>query len=105
LLVDQTAEDGYALEQRATLLPSQRTNVRAGSLVVRDMRMWHRGVPNQSPHVRTMLALVYTRGWLRPSKPVQIPPDVWNAWPAAARGIFRHNQVVDRVENVGVPQS
>jgi ectoine hydroxylase-related dioxygenase (phytanoyl-CoA dioxygenase family) len=105
LLVDHIPADGQALEERAKLLPSQRTNVCTGSLVIRDMRMWHRGVPNQSQQVRTMLAIVYAREWLRPSKPVQIPRDIWNAWPPVAREVFRYNQVVDSVEYVGVPQS
>lgn len=107
LIVDRASADGKmsTLEERAKDLASQRTNIPTGSIVVRDMRMWHRGVPNNSQEVRTMLAIVYERGWLRAGKPVEIPRETWKAWPEEAREIFRHNRVVETVENVGVPQS
>ena len=41
------------LEERAVPLPSMRTNMPAGSTVVRDMRVWHRATPQshqQPPH-------------------------------------------------------
>jgi len=38
----------------------------AGSFLLRDTRMWHRGSPNRTPERRPMLALVYSRSWYRP---------------------------------------
>src|SRR5690625_4462664 len=35
----------------------------AGSVVIRDIRMWHRGTPNRTDDPRTMLAMVYNRPW------------------------------------------
>ena len=105
LIVDKALSDGQALEERAACMPSQRTNIPAGSIVIRDMRMWHRGVPNRTQQARTMLAIVYERGWIRAGKPLQIPRATWDAWPTVARDIFRHNQIVDSVEKIGVPQS
>lgn len=35
----------------------------AGSVVIRDIRMWHRGTPNRSNEPRPMMALVYNRPW------------------------------------------
>jgi ectoine hydroxylase-related dioxygenase (phytanoyl-CoA dioxygenase family) len=37
----------------------------AGSFLVRDTRVWHRGTPNRSPEKRSMLALVFSRSWYR----------------------------------------
>ena len=104
LIVDKEPADGKALEERARDLASQRTNIPTGSIVIRDMRMWHRGVPNNSQEVRTMLAIVYDRGWLRTIRPVEIPRETWKAWPEVARDIFRYNRIVESVERVGVPQ-
>jgi ectoine hydroxylase-related dioxygenase (phytanoyl-CoA dioxygenase family) len=38
----------------------------AGSFLVRDTRVWHRGTPNRSTERRSMLALVFSRSWYRP---------------------------------------
>lgn len=47
------------------LLPSLRANIPAGSILVRDLRMWHRGAPNHSHRSRPHLAMVYARSWYR----------------------------------------
>jgi ectoine hydroxylase-related dioxygenase (phytanoyl-CoA dioxygenase family) len=101
LIVDTDPEDGKMeqLEERVEYLPSQRTNMPAGSIVVRDLRMWHRGKPNNSNEVRTMLALIYQRGWTASHKLVKIPRETWDAWPERARRIFRDNPIVDEVES------
>ena len=41
------------LEARTLSLPSMRTNMPAGSTVVRDMRVWHRATPNRTNCRRT----------------------------------------------------
>jgi ectoine hydroxylase-related dioxygenase (phytanoyl-CoA dioxygenase family) len=78
-LVDCTVENGslefwpgthlmpgpFELETLAAEMPSQRANLPAGSLLLRDLRMWHRGTPNRSGRSRPHLALVYTRSWYR----------------------------------------
>jgi ectoine hydroxylase-related dioxygenase (phytanoyl-CoA dioxygenase family) len=51
------------LERLAASLPSLRANLKAGSLLLRDLRMWHRGTPNRSSATRPHLAVVYTRPW------------------------------------------
>lgn len=93
LIVDADPADGARLDERAQLLPSQRTNVPAGSFILRDMRMWHRGMPNRSDHIRTMMAIVYQRAWLG-DRPVTIPQSTWDTWSERARRVFRHNRVV-----------
>jgi hypothetical protein len=78
-LVDCTVENGSLefwpsthltpgradLERLAASLPSARANLTAGELMLRDLRMWHRGTPNRSACPRPQLALVYTRPWYR----------------------------------------
>ena len=49
------------LEARAATMLSQRTNMPAGSTLLRDMRLWHRAMPNRTAQRRTMLSLVYHR--------------------------------------------
>jgi ectoine hydroxylase-related dioxygenase (phytanoyl-CoA dioxygenase family) len=102
LIVDDGPEGGKELEERATELASVRTNVLAGSLILRDLRTWHRGMPNNAAYPRTMLAIVYQRGPF-PAKPTTIPESTWEAWPETARHIFRNNKVVP--DDSHVPQT
>lgn len=81
-------------EARAAEFPSARTNVPAGSFILRDMRMWHRGMPNNADYPRTMFAIVYSRGFLR-TPVVTVPQSTWDAWSDDARHIFRFNTVVE----------
>lgn len=94
LLVDRFGETRANAAERLASFPSVRTNVPAGSLVLRDLRLFHRGMPNRSDHVRPMLALVYVRGW-RTTGELPIPRATWDAWPERARAIFRNNFVTD----------
>lgn len=97
LIVDTDPADARDLENRSKLLPMQRTNVAAGSLVLRDLRMWHRGMPNNADHARAMLAIVYQRRWLSVDKFLDIPKSTWDAWPERAQRIFRSNKIVESV--------
>ncbi len=92
-LVVDDPDDKRPLEERAALLPSTRTNIPVGSLVLRDMRMWHRGVPNNSRTSRTMFALVYHRHWIA-DETISIPQTTWDTWGDAARHIYRKNQII-----------
>ena len=93
LIVDANGADGRRLNERVEGLPSTRTNISAGSLVLRDMRMWHRGMPNATEAPRTMLALIYRRGWLTERTILNIPQATWDGWPERAHQIFRGNHV------------
>ena len=98
LMVDRDSADGGRLAERAAEMPSLRTNIPAGSLVLRDMRMWHRGMPNTTDMARTMLALIYRRNWLADSATLNIPHSTWEGWTEAARKIFRGNKIVSDAE-------
>ena len=51
-------------ERRKVRGPSQPV-VEKGSLVVRDLRLWHSGQPNWSQDVRVMLAMIHFAGFYR----------------------------------------
>ena len=84
------------LEERALTLPSLRTNMLAGSTVVRDMRVWHRATPNRTNGRRTMMSLVYHRHF--PTLGYQykaadpLPAEIMDQLSARAQRIFRFNK-------------
>lgn len=47
----------------ARALPSERLLLPAGSGLIRDARVWHRGTANRSKARRSMLAVIYSRPW------------------------------------------
>jgi hypothetical protein len=79
------------LDEAAGLLESRRANMPAGSLLVRDLRMWHRGTPNRSAAPRPHLALVYARPWYRfeLAGPL-LRPDDWEALSERGRRLLVH---------------
>ena len=88
LIVDQPDETA-TLDERVAPLASARVNVKAGSIVLRDLRVWHRGVPNRSAHQRTMLAIVYHRGFLGwQHSSMQVSESVFAAWPEETQRVF-----------------
>lgn len=93
LMGDADAAEGKQLEARAALLPSVRLDMPLGSLSIRDVRLWHRGVPNPSDQPRPMFAIVYHRPWVHAGS-VTIPQSTWDSWPESARHIYRRNTVV-----------
>jgi ectoine hydroxylase-related dioxygenase (phytanoyl-CoA dioxygenase family) len=100
LIVDELPEDGEALEERAKSLPSVRTTVAAGSIILRDMRTWHRGMPNRTDEIRTMLAMIYDRPFLNAyisaTELIEIPRVTWEQMSERAKHIFRYNPIVDK---------
>jgi Phytanoyl-CoA dioxygenase (PhyH) len=88
LITDQP-DEAATLDERTAPLASIRLNAPAGSIVLRDLRAWHRGTPNMSAHQRTMLAIVYHRGflgWLHQS--MQVSESVFAAWPEETQRVF-----------------
>jgi ectoine hydroxylase-related dioxygenase (phytanoyl-CoA dioxygenase family) len=93
MILDPTPESTKQFAERAALFPSVRLNMKAGSFALRDLRAWHRGMPNDADYARTMFALVYQRGFLN-CKQISIPQSVWDSWGEKTRHIFRRNHVV-----------
>lgn len=97
LIVDRNESEHKQLEDRILNYPSIRLNLPLGSFALRDMRAWHRGMPNKADYPRTMFANVFQRGWIAET-PMQIPRSIWEAWPDEAKHIFRKNRVTDDAE-------
>jgi ectoine hydroxylase-related dioxygenase (phytanoyl-CoA dioxygenase family) len=51
------------LEHRRRTDPPVRACARAGSLLIRDARLWHAGMPNPSPAPRPMVAMAHWCSW------------------------------------------
>ena len=57
---------------KESLLSDRRQNrgpcqpaIRKGSIVIRDLRLWHAGMPNWTEQVRVMLAMIHFAPWYR----------------------------------------
>jgi ectoine hydroxylase-related dioxygenase (phytanoyl-CoA dioxygenase family) len=99
-IVDSDANDRARAEERAAQLPSVRLTMPAGSVVVRDMRCWHRGMPNRTGTMRTMTAMVYFRQLHHlPDDPkvlnATVPRAVWEQLSERTRSIYRYHPVSD----------
>jgi hypothetical protein len=83
------------LAELAPRMVSERVTMPAGSILIRDMRAWHRGTPNRSDHARPNMALIYSKSWLRTHyPPIGIPAATYEALSERARHLFR-------LENIG----
>jgi ectoine hydroxylase-related dioxygenase (phytanoyl-CoA dioxygenase family) len=60
----------------------------AGSFLLRDTRLWHRGTPNRSTEKRSMLALVFSRPWYRPDT-LPLASSVRESLPEPLQRLFR----------------
>lgn len=49
---------------RRSFSPPVQAETRKGDILIRDSRLWHRGVPNPSTEFRQMIAVVYNVGWM-----------------------------------------
>jgi ectoine hydroxylase-related dioxygenase (phytanoyl-CoA dioxygenase family) len=71
------------LEERRKHCPPVQPSSRKGSLIIRDIRLWHAGMPNRTPAPRIMLAFVVQPKWFQAPSKVLIPEkarSVVEAW-------------------------
>ena len=61
------------LEQRRAISPPFQPTFRRGSILIRDIRLWHAGMPNRTNDPRPMIAMVHARGWLETGPPLLFP--------------------------------
>lgn len=74
----------------------------AGTILLRDTRIWHRGSPNVGDGPRPMLALLYTRPWYRfPLDRPAMSRRVYEALPAPGARLFRGADIIGRERAVG----
>lgn len=62
-------------DRRGVRGPSQ-PSVKKRSIVLRDLRLWHAGMPNMSDEVRVMLAMIHFAPWYRNRMRLQFGEDV-----------------------------
>jgi hypothetical protein len=83
------------LERLAPTMTSLRFQMRAGSILLRDARCWHRGTPNNGTRSRPHVALVYTRPWYRfEQRPIEIPRGAFEALPEKSQRMLRFNTIL-----------
>lgn len=58
-------------ESRRKVEPPISANTQLGDVLIRDVRVWHRGVPNRSSRPRHMIALIVSRSDLQPNRRLQ----------------------------------
>jgi ectoine hydroxylase-related dioxygenase (phytanoyl-CoA dioxygenase family) len=74
----------------ASTMHSERLLMPAGSILIRDSRMWHRGTPNRSNAPRPNFTLIYSRYWLKLRyRPIPIPQRTYDGLSARAKRLFR----------------
>jgi len=61
------------VEERRKVCPPVYPSMKKGSLIVRDLRMWHAGIANKTDESRIMLAFVYLPAWYQNQKRVLLP--------------------------------
>ena len=84
------------LARLAPLMASRRANLKAGSALIRDLRMWHRGTPNRSAASRPHLALVYVRPWYRFEQEVpSLTRPAYDALSERAQKLLRYARILD----------
>ncbi|KEZ42158.1 hypothetical protein SAPIO_CDS6212 [Scedosporium apiospermum] len=53
------------VEERRKVRPPVYPRIKRGSIVLRDFRLWHAGMPNPTNQIRIMLAIVYYAAWYK----------------------------------------
>ena len=60
-------------EARRAQVPPVQPTVRAGSIILRDLRLWHAGMPNRTNQPRPMIAMIHWVGWWGNLEPLVFP--------------------------------
>ncbi|MDT7779255.1 MAG: hypothetical protein QOC99_1767 [Acidobacteriota bacterium] len=116
-LVDVTTENGPLELARATHGVSKEEGLRlieagevrlepllmkAGDVLIRDVRGLHRGTPNRTLEPRPMVVLGYSRRWLfRPEVSIRVPRAALKGLSERARFLLRFNPVVESPDEGG----
>ncbi|KAI7181544.1 hypothetical protein D0869_10756 [Hortaea werneckii] len=64
------------LEQRRQVRGPSQPVVEKGSIVIRDLRLWHAGMPNMTDGVRVMLAMIHFAPWYRNPMKLELSEDL-----------------------------
>ncbi|KAF3023080.1 hypothetical protein E8E14_013130 [Neopestalotiopsis sp. 37M] len=64
------------LKKHAENDPPAQPIIKKGSIVVRDLRLWHAGMPNRTDQVRIMLAMIHFAPWYRNPMRLEFADDI-----------------------------
>ena len=85
---------GINMNQLSKTMHSELVLMPAGSLLIRDMRMWHRGTPNRSDAAHPNMAFIFSRYWFKTSyPPIEISQETYDSLSDRAKQLFRHEQI------------
>jgi ectoine hydroxylase-related dioxygenase (phytanoyl-CoA dioxygenase family) len=66
----------------------------AGSIMIRDDRMWHRGTPNKSDQPRPNIAMIYSAQWnAHRNGKLQIPQETYDKLSERAQKLLRFEKI------------
>ena len=66
------------VEERRRHSPPIQPRTKKGSIVIRDLRLWHAGMPNRTDAPRVMLAFVAQPSWFQGRSSIVLPKNVRN---------------------------
>ena len=61
------------LERRRKSSPPVQPKIPKGALIIRDLRLWHAGMPNWTEEVRVMLVTIHFPHWYRTDQKILLP--------------------------------
>ncbi|RSL63034.1 hypothetical protein CEP54_005399 [Fusarium duplospermum] len=64
------------LRQRGKVSPPLQPVIKKGSIIIRDLRLWHAGMPNITQETRVMLAMIHFAPWFRNRMRLEFGQDV-----------------------------
>ena len=70
---DDIKISAQALEDRRAICAPIQPTFRRGSMMIRDIRLWHAGMPNRTSAPRPMIAMIHTSEWLATGAPLVFP--------------------------------
>jgi len=95
-------QEGMAAMEKGAA-PMQTIPMKLGDVMIRDVRVLHRGTPNTTASPRPMVVIGYSRRWyFRPEVHIDVPRETLEKLPARVQRLLRFNPVVERGEAASV---
>lgn len=94
-LMPENRNHAQSIEGAASHLKPVRMTMPKGSLLIRDLRMWHRGTPNNSDSIRPNVAIIYAKPWWRADyqKTLGIQREKYEGLSDRAKTLFRYETI------------
>ncbi|MFE7064306.1 phytanoyl-CoA dioxygenase family protein [Sutcliffiella sp. NPDC057660] len=96
--LDNSVNPHMHIVRAAEHMYSEKVYMKAGSIVIRDIRMWHRGTPNRSDYRRTNLAMIFNRSWYGAGSSIDIPQETYDKLSEKAKELYRMEKIGNKVK-------